>query len=237
MSDDLGGFLERVKDRAGHSDLAAIEQAVRATLRTLGGHLGGVPPALHDALPRALRPELAAGTGFEPLRPAALYQQVAELSGLRVGAALEVVQSTMAELSERLPEPARETLRTSLPPAWAALVPNPNERPRSKAKRTEVSGMYKLTEGSGPHKLTEGSGPHKLTEGSGAHTLSSGRPGSSRPLADARPPAGQADSIATSDDPHGDRLATAHGPGPQDEESTLAKGRPGSRHPVSDSDD
>lgn len=209
MSDDLDGFLGRVKDRVGHADIAAVEQAVRATLRTLGGHLGGVPPALHDALPRALRPELAAGTGFEPLRPAALYQQVAEQIGLRVGVALELVQSTTAELSERLPPAARQLLKTSLPPSWAALLPGARERSR-------------------PMRAAKPAEP--------AHTLAAGRPGGSRPLADAEPPAGQADSIAASDDPHGDRLATAHGPGPHDEDRTLAHGRPGSRHGLADSD-
>ena len=82
--------------------------------------------------------------------------------------------------------------------------------------------MYRLSEGCGAHRLTEGSGAHKLTEGSGAFKLSGGRPGSSRPLADAQPPAGQPDSIATSDDPHGDR--------------TLAGGRPGGRRSEPDSD-
>jgi tetratricopeptide (TPR) repeat protein len=33
---------------------------------------------------------------------------------------------------------------------------------------------------------------HRLTESSGVHKLASGQPGSSRPLADARPPTGQA---------------------------------------------
>lgn len=209
MSDDLDGFLGRVKDRAGHADLAAVDQAVRATLRTLGGHLGGVPPALHDALPHALRPELAAGEGFDPLRPAALYQQVAEQSGLRVGVALELVQSTMAELSERLSVAARDQLRASLPPSWGALVPGGRERSRPvRAAKPVESG----------------------------HTLAAGRPGGTRPLAEATLPAGQADSIAAADEPHGDRLASARGPGPHDEDRTLSRGRPGSRHPVSDSD-
>jgi hypothetical protein len=209
MSDDLEGFVDRVGDRVGHAERAAVDEAVRTTLGTLGGHLGGVPPALHDALPRALRSEVAAGMGSEPLRPAALYQQVAEQTGLRVGVALELVQSTMAELAARLPEAARDVLRASLPPSWAALVPSSRERsrPMAAAKPAEPG-----------------------------HTLATGRPGGARPLADAAPTAGQADSIATSDDPHGDRLASAHGPGPHDDAHTLAHGRPGSRQPLADSD-
>jgi uncharacterized protein (DUF2267 family) len=257
MAHELDRFLARVKDRAGQADAEVVEQAVRATLRTLGSHLGGVPPALHDALPRATRPELAAGADGDPVRPAELYPQVAEQAGVRVGVALELVQSTMAELAASLDEPALEVLRASLPPAWAALVPEQADERRRESSRsmpaarlnegsgmyklpegsgahrlTEGSGAHRLTEGSGAHRLTEGSGAHRLTEGSGAHTLAGGRPGSSRPLADAQPPAGQADSIATSDDPHPDRLAAAHGPGPQDEEDTLADGRPGRKRPT-----
>jgi hypothetical protein len=179
MSHALDGFLARVKDRAGHSDAEAVTQAVRATLRTLGGHLGGVPPTLHDALPRGLRPELAAGKGDEAGRPAELYQQLAEQLGVRVGVAIELVQSTMAELAEALLEQV-EQLRTLLPPTWAALVPlardlgRESSRPMQAAKLTDGSGAHQLTDGSGAHRLTDGSGAHRLTESSGAHKLTDG---------------------------------------------------------------
>jgi hypothetical protein len=180
MAHELDRFVARVKDRAGQTDTEAVEQAVRATLRTLGSHLGGVPPALHDVLPRPLRPELAAGANGEALRPAELYPQVAERADVRVGVALELVLSTIAELAAAVGEPALEVLRTSLPPAWAALVPThlePQVRESSRpspAARFEGSGMYKLPEGSGAHRLTDGSGAHKLNEGSGAHRLNEG---------------------------------------------------------------
>jgi hypothetical protein len=212
MNDDLQRFVDRVKDRAGHLDRAPVEQAVRATAHALGSHLGGLPPALHDAVPAALHPELAAGAGLAGLQPAALYQQVAEQTGLRVGVALELVQSTVAELSESLTEPARALLRESLPASWAALVVEPRARAR-------------------PIATAE-----PRAEAPVGHTLASGRPGGTRPLSEAPPPAGQADSIATSDDPHADRLASAQGLGPQDDERTLAKGRPGSRRTVTGSD-
>jgi hypothetical protein len=210
MTDDLQGFVDRVKGRAGYSDRAAVEQAVRATLHALGSHLGGVPPALHDALPRALHPRFIAGMGHERLRPTALYQQVSEQTGLRVGVVLELVQSTMAELSEALSEAERFLLREGLPPAWAALVVAPRMQPRSRSVTKPVAVAAVTPVG---------------------RTLASGRPGGTRPLSEATPPAGQADSIATSDEPHADRLASAHGPGPQDDGRTLAKGRPGGRRP------
>lgn len=211
MNHELDDFIAAVKDRSGHADLAPVAHAVRATLLTLGGHLGGLPPALHDAIPASLRAELATGRGFDPLRPAALYQRVAEEGELRVGIALELVQSTMTELSARLLEPARALLRESLPPAWAVLVTEPSGRPQP------ISGVPR-------------------TGGARRGTLASGRPGGTRPLADAAPYVGQADSIAASDDPHPARIAAARGPGPRKEEHTLAEGHPGSDHPLASVD-
>lgn len=209
MTDDMDRFVDRVKDRAQYSDRKAVRQATSATLRTLGAHLGGVAPALHDAIPRDLHPDLAMGELDEAVRPAELYKQLSERLGIRPGVALELVQSVLAELGVVIGTAGREQLRELLPPAWAALVIEP--RPRSRAVR--------------------GASP-----GEPGHTLASGRPGGTRPLAEAEPPTGQADSIAVSDDPHGDRLASTHGPGLDDEEHTLAGGRPGSSHPVADSD-
>jgi hypothetical protein len=233
MAHELDRFIARVKDRSGQTDTEVVEQAVRATLRTLGSHLGGVPAALHDALPRPLRPELAAGANGEALRPAELYPQVAERADVRVGVALELVLSTIAELAAAVGEPALELLRTSLPPAWAALVPTrlePQTRESSRPSPTarfegsgahklnegsgahklnEGSGAHKLNEGSGAHKLNEGSGTHRLNEGSGTHKLSGGRPSSARSLAGAQPP-------AESDDPSS----------AEDEDDTLGQGRP-----------
>lgn len=209
MTDELDRFVDRVQARTGHPDRDHVHEAVGATLRTLGSHLGGVPPALHDVIPRPMHPDLTAGEGGEHLRPAELYPRLSEQLDLRVGVVLELVQSTVVELGAVLAEPSRKQLRGLLPPAWAALVIDPDPRAApSAASARPASGQ----------------------------TLASGRPGGSRPLSQAVPMAGQNDSIAASDDPHPDRLAEAQGPGPKDEDRTLAKGRPGSRHPLSDSE-
>jgi hypothetical protein len=193
MTGDLEDFVDRVKTHAGYSDRAAVEQAVWVTLHALGSHLDGVPPALHDALPRALHPGLTAGVGHERLRPTAVYQQLAEHTGLRVGVVLELVQSTLAELSHPLTEPVRKLLRESLPPAWAALVPGPRVLPRSRSV-TKPIAMAPV-----------------------GHTLAPGRPGGAQPLSEVPPPAGQADPIATSEEPREGGLASAHGPRPKGE--------------------
>jgi hypothetical protein len=70
----------------------------------------------------------------------------------------------------------------------------------------------------------------------GGHTLAEGRPGSRRPLAEARPPAGQADSVARTDNPHGDtKLSSARGLTQEREKESIATGSGGSRRPLSTS--
>ncbi|MCA9649118.1 MAG: DUF2267 domain-containing protein [Myxococcales bacterium] len=209
----LDAFIDDVGARAGLAERAAIETGTRATLRALGAALGGLPPALHDAIPAALRDELRAGDGQPVLAPEALYDRIARETGLRVGQALELTQSAVAELGGRLAEPARDQLRRLLPEAWAALVLDPR-----------------------PAGLTPGAGATAGGDGGGGRTLATGRPGSGRPLADSAPAQGQAHSVAATDDPHDDRRLSAARPGSQDDGHTLAKGRPGSDHPVSDSD-
>lgn len=209
MSTGLDAFIDDVGARAGLGERVKIEQGTRATLRALGAAMGGVPPALYDAVPEALRAELSAGEGDAPLEPTALYESVASQTGLRVGMALEVAQSCVAEVGARLPGPARKHLRDALPPAWAELVLDPR-----------------------PEALTPGASSPTTAAGAG-RTLATGRPGSGHSLADSGPTGGQAHSVAATDDPHGDRRLSAARPGPA---HTLADGQPGSDRPVSDSD-
>ena len=211
MSMGLDAFIDDVAARAGLGERAKVELGTHATLRALGALLGGVPPALHDAIPEPLRAELCAGEDDDPsIEPGGLYEAVAARTEIRVGMALEVVQSCVAELGAHLAGPAREQLRALLPGAWAELVLDP--RPEGRAAGA-------------------GASTHPGT----GHTLATGRPGSGRPLADSVP-TGQSHSIATSDDPHGDRRLAVARPGPQQEGRTLAEGHPGSDHPVSESD-
>lgn len=208
MDIDAGAFVDSVARKVGRCERAVLDRATRKTLRALGRQLGGVPPALHDAIPAALRPHIDAGEGLDAIGPAALYLELSDELGLRVGTALEIAQSVVSELGALMPDGPRAHLRELLPPAWAAFVVDPESRASI--------------------------GIGRGSSGDQEHSLAAGRPGGSRPLSDARLPSGQADSVAVSDDPHGNRLASAREL--RDSRQTLAAGRPGSTHPVSSSD-
>lgn len=65
------------------------------------------------------------------------------------------------------------------------------------------------------------------------HRLADGSPGSSRPLATARP--AQADSIAQDDEPKSDtKFSSTEGSTQERKNRTLAEGKPGSTRPISD---
>lgn len=125
MGNDLTAFIEAVGRRVGHGDLTTLARATRATLRALGRHLGGMPRALSDFIPAALQPELEAGEFYPEVGPAAFYLKVSNELGIRVGLALEIAQSVVAELADQLVEPGRQQLHQRLPPAWATFIDQP----------------------------------------------------------------------------------------------------------------
>lgn len=133
MASSIRAFANAVARRVGRCDRPALDEAIRATLRALGSHLGGVPPELHDAIPAALRPVIAQGKTHPPLGPAAMYLMISNEIGLRVGMALEIAQTVVTELAARLSGPARRQLRQRLPPAWASFVTNPEPQPEARA--------------------------------------------------------------------------------------------------------
>ncbi len=66
-------------------------------------------------------------------------------------------------------------------------------------------------------------------------TLAEGHGGGTRPLYAARPDHAHTQSVARSDNPHGDtKLSSATGLTQEREEETLAQGRPGSETPLSE---
>jgi hypothetical protein len=65
-------------------------------------------------------------------------------------------------------------------------------------------------------------------------TLATGRPGSRHPVSEAHEDRAHTESIARSDDPHGDtKLSSSRGLTQERLRETLAEGRPGPEHPVS----
>lgn len=125
-----------------------------------------------------------------------LYAAVGREASLGTAAAVELTQSTLGVLARAMGTQARRRLAAALPPAWSLLLEDPHD-----------TGSGRVVAAPNP------------AEG---HTLASGRPGASTPLADAVPDA-EADSIASCDDPHGDRKLSGAGTGP--ERRTLAGGR------------
>ncbi|MEM9453418.1 MAG: DUF2267 domain-containing protein [Myxococcota bacterium] len=125
MGNDLTAFIEAVGRRVGHGDPTNLARVTRATLRALGRHLGGMSHALGDFIPAALQAELEAGEFYPQVGPAAFYLKISNELGIRVGLALEIAQSVVAELADRLTEAGRQRLRRRLPPAWATFIDQP----------------------------------------------------------------------------------------------------------------
>ena len=109
--------------------------------------------------------------------------------------------------------------------ALAALVPREVlERVRAAAS-TETAALLVAPE---PNVLE--AHPHAAR-----HTLAEGRPGSRRPLSEARPRSAQAHSVAATDNPHADtKLSSSRGLTQEREAESLATGRPGPSRPLSE---
>ena len=206
-------FIEEVLGRTGHPDPESVAQAIGIAMRGLGSQLSEDPAAVEDALSGELLQAMRQGHRLSPMQPDAIYDEVVAATRLRPGVVLELVQSALAVLAQRLEPDARAELRAAVSPEWAALLADP--RPRS--------------EHHPPAPV-----PVELGQGD---TLATGRPGARDSLAEAAPPAGQSHSVAVEDEPHADTsLATARGISSERDDDSLSKGRPGSRHPVSGSD-
>ena len=124
----LDTFTERAMARSGDVERAAMDAAVDATLRAFGALLGSNPEAL-AGLPRAVLSRVTGPVAERAPTPEAIYADVASKTDVRVGVALEMVQSAAAEVAGALTPAGRDTLRRALPEAWARLVVDP--RPES----------------------------------------------------------------------------------------------------------
>jgi hypothetical protein len=128
-----------------------------------------------------------------------LYAVVASETSSSTAVALELTQSTIVVLSKAIGPDARRRLRSELPASWGRLLDDPHDVPRARR-------------------------PGPAPDPAEGRTLASARPGAQAPISDATPERGHADSIARSDDPHGDRKLSG-GEGPVPHERTLADRR------------
>ncbi|TNF26302.1 MAG: DUF2267 domain-containing protein [Deltaproteobacteria bacterium] len=201
-------LITRIRHLGRVHDPAMAERLATATLQALG-------PALPDEARGYLSLHLP-----EPHRKH-LRAQGPELEG-----ALLALFSRVSELSG-LPEPA---VRDHLPAVFGALSEEVGDKdlPRFKSLTPEYLAQLFVIP---PPDM--GTRPPEYIHPSHGSSLASGRPGSSRPLSDAAPSRGHRNSIANSDNPHGEsKIATATGTHSEQLNRTLATGRPGHDKPV-----
>jgi uncharacterized protein (DUF2267 family) len=182
---DPHAFLDTVRERAGRINPAELGRVARMTLRALGSQAPDDVADLGRVLPGELRTVLEAGHRGPPVELTDLFAELARTTRMRTGIALELVETVVAVLAERLDAPTRDHLRRHLPVDWAALIVDP--RPPSLRRPPHPRGgqTHSIAANPDPHadtRLASTPGPSAERHG---ETLAEGRPGSQRPLATA----------------------------------------------------
>jgi uncharacterized protein (DUF2267 family) len=194
-------LVEDVMQRMGTHREAEARTALHATLSTLGEHL---PAADAEAIAAELPADFAALLrGAIPdtfLGLDAFQARVARRSGVSSSFAREHAQAVCAALDDLLAPATRARLRGGV---WPELL-----RPslRDRFGPTMPATGRSLAEGrpGSRHPLSEA---HPIRK----NTLAESRPGSLRPLSEVRADRTQSGSVASGENPHGDRkLSSAH---------------------------
>jgi uncharacterized protein (DUF2267 family) len=196
----------------GFDDTNQADQVARAVLTALRA---GLPDddaaAIAEHLGAPYAQVLREGAYEGPLDLPDFVGRIACKSGMYSGRIIEAVQVVCRALREVLPEDTSARLRPLLPEALRPELDEPIEPPAPSV----------------PERKVRPEGPGE------GHTLATGRPGSRHPLSESAPPSGHAQSVALSDDPHGDtKLSGARGLTQERLHETLATGHPGPEHPV-----
>ncbi|MGK4005317.1 DUF2267 domain-containing protein [Sorangium sp. So ce1036] len=206
-------FVEEVQRRAGFAGRDEAERAIAVTARTLGERLlEDEAAAVAGGLPGPVAAAVRGATYQGDFDRDELYDRIARREGAPRGFGMEHAQAVCQVIGEALPEAERQRLQKHLPD-WADLF-----APREA--------------GAPPPRPVHAAAPPEVGHGA---TLATGRPGSRRPLSEARPEPAHAESVARSDDPHADtRLSSSPGLTQERLQETLAEGRPGPERPVSE---
>jgi len=164
MRVDREQILDEVVWRTGLSDRRTAGTALDATLETLGERLTAPDAvALAEVLPPPFAAALHRLARHSAPKPSALFARIAVSEGVTPGVAVELGEVVCRAFANALGPEQGALLARRLPPDWAALfAPSTDEPP--------------------PEIFPPGTVP-----GHG-HTLATGKPGSSRPLSEARPP-------------------------------------------------
>jgi len=202
---DYGRFVDRVADRTGLGRSEA-ERAIELTLETVG-------ECMLDADARALSRWLPSPVcGLLTRRPYrgerdldGFFRLLAEREGVTISGSSEHARIVCGAFGETAEPDAVAALRSHLPETLAALL-EPGPRSSSRPPRPRRAEDRRTT------------------------PLSQGRPGSQRPVSEARADKAHAHSVARSDDPHDDtKLSSAQGTTQEREQETLAEGHPASK--------
>jgi len=199
-------FVNHVADRGGLSAKEAV-LACRAALSALGGRLSfRAAEALAEDLPDELRDAVRAAEHGQEFGAGELYARVAEGERIRVGIAVEHAAAVLETVSEAISEGTLHRLAQELPEQISRLL--------------------------APHPSIEG--PERVHVDHRRRTLAEGRPGGCHPLSEGRLDRAQSESVARSENPHGDtKLSSGRGLTQERESETLAEGKPGSSRPLS----
>ncbi|MDI3290009.1 DUF2267 domain-containing protein [Polyangium sp. 15x6] len=211
---DESSFLDEVAWRGGLGETSLARTLSEAVLRAFAETL--VPDearALAHALPEPLAAVLLDGPHLGNLSEDALYRRVADREGTLLGFAIEHTRLVLGILGEKLPETTRLRLRRHLTPELGELLAprEPLPPPPVRLRRPPEPELGK------------------------GNTLATGRPGSQKPLSEARPERAHAESVVRTENPHGEtKLSSSRGLTQVREHETLAEGEPGPRRPVSE---
>ena len=206
-------YYDRLRLEIGWCGKDTLIRAVEAATEAMSSALSSnaLRSDLHDAIAPTLRDAVLAGARRPRVELRELQTTVAQATAVRAGVVAEIVQLFLARLSGALTPALRQRLRDDLGDEWSALLidPSPSSYRRSRSSPAFARG----------------------------DRLVDARPGSMRPLADARPrPGGHVHSIANNDDPHRDtKLSSSRGMTPERYGRTLAMAEPGAgRRSLSD---
>ncbi|EPX59879.1 hypothetical protein D187_002623 [Cystobacter fuscus DSM 2262] len=205
MNEEL---LSDVAEHTGQAGTQEAEHTVHTVLEVLSERLSWpVIEAVADDLPGSLTAGMREGVDRQDFNLAEFQARVADRMRVPLGRAVELTGVVCRFLAEALSPGTLHRLREELPEPMGALF-----SPRESGERFE---------------------PVHLEPSRG--TLAEGRPGSTHPLSEASPERAQSQSVARTDNPHGDtKLSSATGLTQEREGETLATGHLGSNRPLSE---
>jgi uncharacterized protein (DUF2267 family) len=208
-------WVEEVQRRTGLATPELAKWAIEATLGVLRQRLlDDEAAALAGALPEPFAGLVRGGAYDEDFGVEELYRRVHRREGVHIGFAAEHAQAVFQVLAEEIDGEILARLRRHLPADYAALLePRPPHSTAGEPPPTERRA-------------------HGTPPGEGS-TLADGRLGSRHPLSEARPQDAHQESVARSDNPHGEtKISSSHGLTQERRDDTLAAGTPGSSRPI-----